>query len=110
MGAIRAQLEGLQVRLPQEGTVVVYGATRASEIEKLLWAKMVNTIMFLDGALRADNMEDIAAIGQIKGLSLNLVALLRDVLYQLQNRAMTEIRTREGCAVQMLSEQRINII
>lgn len=54
-------------------------------------------------------MEDRATVGQIKGLGLNLAALLRDILYHLQDRAIVELRAREGRVMQMLSEQRINI-
>ena len=82
---------------------------RASVIKQLLWAKMVNVVTLPEGSLIADNMEDRAAVGWIKGLGLNLAALPRDILYQLQDRMTTELCVREGRAVQMLSEQRINI-
>lgn len=63
LGALRAQLEELQVWPPQQGTVAVYGATGTSATEKLLWAKMANTIALLKGALIADNTKDRAAVG-----------------------------------------------
>jgi len=96
-------------KLPQEGKLPVYGATGTSTTEQLLWAKMANSVALQEGAVTAETMEDRDVVGQIKGLVLNLVALLRDILYQLQVRATTKLHTREGHVVQMLSEQRINI-
>ena len=49
---------------------------------------MVNTVVLLEGALIANNMEDRAMLGQNKGLDLNLAALLWDILYQLQDEAI----------------------
>ncbi len=46
-------------------------------------AKMANTVALLKGALAAENMEDRAMVGWMKGLDLNLVVLPRDILYQL---------------------------
>ena len=45
----------------------------------------------------------------IKGLGLNLVALPRETLYLLQDGIMTELCARESRAIQVLSEQKINI-
>jgi len=43
------------------------------------------------------------------GLGLNLAALPRDSLYQLQDSVTMELRARKGCAEQVVREQRINI-
>jgi len=56
---------------------------RASATEQSLRAKMANIVVLLKGALIAERMEDRAMVGRIKGLGLNLDALLRDILYQL---------------------------
>lgn len=74
-GALRTQLQELQVQPPQEGRVAAYGATGTSATEQLLWAKMANTIMLLEGALMIDNAEDRATIGHLEGLGLNLPTL-----------------------------------
>jgi len=56
--------------------VATYGAVGTSETEQLLRAKMANTIMLPEGALTRESMEDRVTVGRIKGLGLNLVALL----------------------------------
>ena len=66
---------------------------------------MANTVVLPEGALTADSMENRVAVGQIKGLGLNLATLPWDILYQLQDRVITELRTREGRVEQMLNEQ-----
>ena len=76
LGALKAQLQGLQVRLPQKGTVAVYAPMGALTTEQLLWAKMANTVTLPEGALTTYSMENRAAVGWIKGLGLNLAALL----------------------------------
>ena len=60
---------------------------------------MANTIMLSEGALKAENEDDRAAVRRIKGLGLNLAALLRDTLYQLQAGITTELYAREGRAI-----------
>lgn len=70
---------------------------------------MDNTIVLPKGVLTAKNKEYKSMVGRIKGLGLNLATLPRDTLYQLQDGATVELCAREGRAVQMLSEQRINI-
>lgn len=75
------------------------------ETEQLLQAKMANTITLPTGALTGDNAAARAMVGRLRGLGLNLAALPRERLYQLQDCTMTELRAREGRAVQALSEQ-----
>lgn len=94
---------------PQEGTVTAYGATGTPTTEQLLWAKMDNIIALPEGALTVDSTEDRATVGQIKVFGLNLTALPRDTLYQLEDEATAELCAREGRAVKMLNEQWINI-
>jgi len=65
--------------------------------------------VLLDGALGAANEIDRAAVGRIKGICLNLASLLQETLYQLQDGITTELRSRKGCAIQVLSEKMINI-
>lgn len=49
LGALRAQLQELQVWAPQEGTVAVYGAVGTSAVEQLLHVKMANTVVLPEG-------------------------------------------------------------
>jgi len=62
---------------------VAYGAAGTSTTEKLLQAKMANTIVLPEGVLMVDNTKESVGVGRIKGLGLNLAALLRDTLHQL---------------------------
>lgn len=75
----------------------------------MLHVRMANTIVLSKGALAAENEIDRAAVGRIKGLGLNLAALPRDTLYQLQDGITVELHTREGHVIQVMSEQNINI-
>lgn len=61
--------------------------------------------MLSKGELIVDNMDDGAIVRWNKGLGLNLATLPWDILYQLQDGATTELCAREGCIVQILSEQ-----
>ena len=45
----------------------------------------------------------------MKGLGLNLASLARETLYLLQDGMMAELHARESCAIQVLSEQKINM-
>lgn len=83
--------------------VAIYSAAGTSAVEQFLQAKMANTIVLPEGTLTTEIMEDRAAVDRIKGLSLNLDALLRDTLYQPHDRVTVELHAREGCAVQRLS-------
>lgn len=70
---------------------------------------MVNTVVLPEGALTIEKEDDRAIVGKIKRLGLNLASLPRDTLYQLQNGITIELHAREGCTIQVLSEQKINI-
>jgi len=78
-------------------------------MEQLLRAKMANTIVLLEGVLTTHNEDDRSAVSRIKGMGLNLVALPRDTLYQLQDGIIVEIYTKEGHAIQVLNEKKFNI-
>jgi len=47
LGALRVQLQELQVKPPQEGVVAAYSTVVTSAAEQLLRAKMANTIVLL---------------------------------------------------------------
>jgi hypothetical protein len=107
LGVLRVQLQELGARASQPGTIATHGATGMSATEQLLQAKMANTIALPAGALITENAEDRAVVGRLTGLGLNLAALPRESLYQLQDSATMELRAREGRAVQVLSEQEL---
>lgn len=109
MGSLRAQLQELQVQLPQEGAVAAYNVASTLAAGQLLHAKLANTIVLLEGAVTTKNEDDRAAVGKINGLGLNLAARSWDTLYQLQDDIIVELRAREGHAIQVLSEYKINI-
>lgn len=69
---------------------------------------MANTIVLL-GVITVENKDERVAISKIKGMGLNLAALLHDTLYQLHDGITAKICAREGCTIQALSEQKINI-
>jgi len=70
---------------------------------------MDNTIVFLEGAIVAANVTDIFSVNMLKYLDLNLVALSREMLYQLQDGITVELRARESCVIQVLRKQKINM-
>lgn len=105
LGALTMKLQELQVQPPQHGMVATYMAMGTSTTEQFLRAKMANIIMLSEGELIVDSMEDKSVVGQLKGLCLNLDTPPQEILYQQQDGATTELRAREGCVVQLLSEQ-----
>ena len=84
---------------PTVGNGSRQGAMGTSATKQLLWAKMANTVALPEGALTTDNTKDRTAVDQLKGHGLNLVALLREILYKLQDGVTTKLCAWEGCAV-----------
>lgn len=70
---------------------------------------MANTIVFPKGALVSSNTMDHMSLSMMKDLGLNMAALPRETLYQLQDEITRELWARESRAIQVLSEQKINI-
>lgn len=66
------------------------------EVEKMLCLRMANTIVLLDEALETTNKIDRAVVGRIKGLCLNMAALPRETLYQLQDGIIAKLHAKEG--------------
>jgi len=65
--------------------------------------------MLLEGALVPSNDANRSLGSALKGLGLNLVALLCETLYGFQDGITVELRARESQAIQILSEQKINM-
>lgn len=74
----------------------------------MLCARTTNTFVLPEGALSITNEVGRAEMSTMKGLGLNLAALPRETLYQLQV-GVTELHAREGHALQVMSEQKINM-
>lgn len=98
LGEIRAQLQALQVRPPGRVLLKLTEGTAAAE-------KMVaNTLAFLAGTVLAE------VEGDVRSWGLNLAALGRETLYQLQDGVTTELRAREGRALRTLMEHKANLV
>lgn len=69
----------------------------------MLRARTTNTFVLPEGTILA------AAEGDMRGWGLNLVALPKETLYQLQDGVTVELCAREGRALQVLSEQKLNL-
>jgi len=61
-------------------------------------------LVLLDGSLTTENEADRPTINVLKGVGLNLVALPREALHLLQDGVTAELRDREHCALQVISE------
>ena len=96
LGALKVELQELQVRPPQVGTLSTHLAAGSPEVEHMLRARMENKIMFLEGALIVANDADRFLVNMMKGLGLNLVALSCETLYLLQDGIMAELCARES--------------
>lgn len=109
LGALSTQLQGLQVQPPQTGTMAQYVATGIAEAEQMLRDHMNNPFVLTEGMLVAASECDRAAISSMRGVSLNLAALPCEILYQLQDGVIAELRAWEGYAIQVLNEQKIDM-
>jgi len=71
------------VRPPQVGTLSTNLIVGSITAEKMLHAWMINIIVLLKGALVTSNEVDSFLVSTMKGLGVNLAALLRETLYLL---------------------------
>lgn len=78
-------------------------AEDASKAEQMLRAHTMNTLLLPEGVVLAETK------GDMRGWGLNLATLPRETLYQLQDRVTAKLRTREGRALQALSERKLNL-
>lgn len=97
------------MRIPQAGAVSTSLAVGTSAAEEMLRAQMTNTIVVPDGALVTENKADRPMVSELKGIGLNVIALPQETLYVLQDGITAKLRAREGRALQVISEQCINI-
>lgn len=74
----------------------------------MLHTKASGVIVLPDGALTKENEAYGPIVSALKGVGLNLAALLCKTLHLLQDRVIAELRACEHHALQVISEQQIN--
>lgn len=109
LGALRVQLQELKVQPSHEGILSTHVTMGTSTEKHMLHARMANTIVLLEGALVSADAMDRMTVSMMKGLGLNLATLPWEILYQLQDGIISKLRARENYAIQVLSEQKINM-
>lgn len=72
LGALKVQLQRLQVHPPQVGTISTNLTVGSMTAEKMLRAWMTNTIALLEGALVTTNEANKPSISMLKGLGINI--------------------------------------
>ena len=78
-------LQELQTCASQAGTVSTSLAVGTSEAADMLRMKASSVIVLLDGALTTKNEVERPTLNALKGVGLNLAALLREALHLLQD-------------------------
>jgi len=68
---------------------------------------MDNSFVLLESALEIAKEVDQTMMNNMKGVGLNLATLQRETLYQLHDGVITELYSREGCAIQVFNEQKV---
>jgi len=74
------------------------------EAADMLCAKASSAIVLPDGALTIEKEVERPIVSALKGVGLNLVVLLREALHLLQDGVIVELRARDHCALQVISE------
>ena len=92
LGVLRAQLQELQVR--PLGGMISNLADDTTVAKQKVRSHTMNTLVLPVGAVLAE------AEGDMRSWELNLTTLPHENLYQLQDGVTTELRAREGHAVQ----------
>lgn len=101
LGELRAQLQALQVR-PLGGMLSNLGDD-ITAVEQTMRSHSINTLVLPVGVVLAE------AEGDMCSWELNLTALPRKTLYQLQDGVTTEPHAMEGRAFQILTEHKENL-
>lgn len=94
---------------PQAVTLSNNLAVGTTTAEQMLRAWVKNTIVLPKGALVTTNKADEPTITALKGIKINMAALPWETLYVLQDAINAKLQARERCALQALSEKRINM-
>lgn len=78
-------------------------AEDTSATEKMVHTSTMNTLVLPIGTIVAE------VEGDMRGWGLNLAALPRETLYQLQDGVITELCAREGCTLQIVMEYKATL-
>jgi len=71
--------------------------------EQMVHTQKMNTLALLTSVVLVETE------GDVHSWELNMAALPRETLYQLQDGVITEHCAREGCALQILTEHKANL-
>lgn len=74
LGALRAQIQELQVCTPQAGTLSTSLTVGTIATEEMLCAHTTNTIVLPERALVTSNEADKPMVSTLKGIGINMVA------------------------------------
>jgi len=97
--AIQTGLQELQTHASQAGMVSTSLAIDTLEVADMLRMKASSAIVLPDGALTMENKADRPTVSALKGVGLNLVALLREALHLLEDGVIGELRAHEHHAL-----------
>jgi len=81
LGALRTQIQELQVFTPQASIVSTSLDVGTSAAEEMLYPRMTNTIVLPDGTLVTKNEANRPMVSSLKGIWINMVALPWEMLY-----------------------------
>lgn len=91
LGALRAQIQELQVRTPQANTLLTSLAVGMTASKEILYARITNTIVLLKGALVTKNESNRPMVNMLKGVQINMAMLSWEMLYVLQDGVTVEL-------------------
>lgn len=80
-----------------------------SATEDMLRTKVTNTVVLPYQALTVEKEADGPMVNNLKGVGLNMIVLPWETLYLLQDEVIAELKAWESRALQVMSEQCINI-
>jgi len=77
--------------------------------EEMLCVCTTNTIVLLEGEMVTENEANRPTVSALKWVGINMATLPQETLRVLHDGVIVELRARQGCVLQVLSEQRINM-
>lgn len=94
---------------PQVRTLSTSLAVGIVAPEKKLRAQTTNTIVLPKGTLVKKNKVNMPTVKTLKRIWMNMVALLQEMLYVMQDGITAKLGTREICVLHVLSDQKSNM-
>ena len=83
LGALRKELQELQVRTPQSGTLSISLTIDTLAAEEMLQTRVTNAVLLPNGALTTENEANRLMVSSLKGVGLNMATLSQETLYLL---------------------------